>query len=339
MRVLTGFVQLFALVVSAQPALANEQPLRQFQGYTMGQEYEINWRDNGLEQQQLKQLKQSIKGTFNGIDGTMSTWRQQSELSRFNQLEHVNQVSISDHTATVIERALELGQLTSGALDITVAPLMKLWGFGANNSTQAPTRQQQLQVLEYTGLDKIELDHNQLKKRDKRVQLDLSSIAKGYGVDMVGKVLERYGINHYMIEVGGEIRTKGQPIPGQDWQVSISQPAIFSDESALTLNLSGHSIATSGDYRQFFSDANGQRYSHIIDPVSGSAKVRDVASATVIADDCTSADGLATALMVMGIDKALAFAEQQQLPVLLIAAKEGQFTLHRSSHLNQFIHR
>ncbi|WOT05397.1 FAD:protein FMN transferase [Shewanella youngdeokensis] len=329
LRLFFAFLTLFYSSI----LFANEASVQQFSGRTMGQEFHINWYvPNNVSVDNVK-LKQSVRGTLNGLNGIFSTWKDNSELSRFNQLKHTQPVSISPQLSSVISKAIELNEQTNGALDITVEPLIKLWGFGPHHSGAIPSQEELQQVLQYTGVKHIQLEDDMLRKLEPRVQLDLSAIAKGYAVDRIGEVLERYGIHRYMVEIGGEIVTKGQP-----WQIAVQQPAIFSTKSVLTLSLSGKAVATSGDYRQFYSDQHKQRYSHIVDPRTGSAKVRDIASVTVIADDCATADGFATALMVLGAKEALALAEAKKLPVLLITpAGDDQFTLHQSSYLKPFI--
>lgn len=323
------------LLCSSQLSYASN--LQHLTGTTMGQSYRISWPANELPSEQFPKLKRSLSGTLTAIDGTMSTWREQSELSRINATKHDQAIQLTEHTAVVIKKALLVGKQTDGALDITIGPLLKLWGFGPHKSNTTPSASQLQRVSHYVGLDKIELKDKQLRKLDPRVELDLSAIAKGYGVDMAAAVLERYGIENYLVEIGGEVRAKGTADNAKPWQVAVNQPAVYSQTTAAVLTIADHAVATSGDYRQFYNDQGGQRYSHIVDPKTGDAKIRDVASATVIATDCASADGLATALMVMGIDKAMAFAEQQQIPALLIGANDGEFSLHYSSAMNKFI--
>jgi len=250
----------------------------------------------------------------------MSTWRHSSEVSHFNSSTLGDWQPISAATLEVIDSSMQVSQLSRGAFDVTVGPLVDLWGFGANNNAHLQSRFNRPSVkaindhLHSVGYDALEIDRQQgaIRKRFPKTRIDLSGIAKGFAVDNVATCLDAKGYKNYLIEVGGELRSRGSRSEQVGWRVAIERPGSTSGEVLRVLNVKDKAIATSGDYRNFYIDG-GQRYSHSIDPRTGKPVNHGLVSVTVIAETTVLADAFSTAMIVMGPNEAHAFADQHQL--------------------------
>ena len=278
-------------------------------------------------------LQAAIDARLETVNEQMSTWRADSEISRFNATRSTAWVPVSADFLEVTQRALDLGRLTAGALDITVMPLVDLWGFGpAFNAAAIPAASDIAAVLPAVGQDKVgtRAAPPALRKTDPAARIDLSAIAKGFGVDAVAGLLLDLGYSDFLVEIGGEVRGSGRRHDGKPWRVAVERPVTGERAAEIVVPLRDAAIATSGDYRNFFEVA-GRRYSHVIDPRSGFPPENGVASVTVVSDDTMTADGLATGLMVMGADAGLALAEQQGLAVLFILRATAGFETRESS--------
>jgi thiamine biosynthesis lipoprotein len=273
-----------------------------------------------------QELASYIEAELDRINDQMSTYRPESEISRFNRHEAEHWLEVSPETAQVVHEALLMSEVTGGAFDITVAPLVNLWSFGPENRDQrVPTDQEIRTAMTRVGYRHVQvrISPPALRKLKDDIQINLAAIAKGFGVDQIAGLLERTGISGYIVEIGGEIRAHGSKPGGSSWTVGIETPteSRFGIQEALPLN--NGALATSGDYRNFFK-ADGKRYSHTIDPRTGRPVEHDLASVTVIADNCMKADAWATALMVLGPEKGYQFAKGQGLAALfLIRSGEG----------------
>ena len=267
----------------------------------------------------------------------MSTYRADSEVSRFNRAVPGEWFAVSADTAAVVATALEVHQGSGGAFDITVGPLVDLWGFGAGSKAtdRVPSDAEVAAAAARVGSDalRVRADPPALFKSADR-EIDLSAIAKGFGVDRAALWLEGNGVANYMVEVGGEVRTRGRNPQGEKWRIGIEAPELLQQGHAIAaVALSGESVATSGDYRNYF-EAGGRHYSHTIDPATARPVEHALASVTVVAADCKTADALATAIDVLGPDKGLAFAERENLAVyLLVRAGATARPSHRFSGL------
>lgn len=305
---------------SPATTLPQEQELY---GSTMGTTYSVKFFsqlpvDNQVLQQQLDQELELI-------NDLMSTYRPSSELMQFNQQQTTVPFTISEQTAKVIAEAIRIGRQTNGVLDITVGPLVELWGFGASGRiTERPDVQTLSAINDYVGIDKVSLSGNQLVKNDARLALDLSTIAKGYGVDRLAEILEAKGITDYMVDIGGEMRVSGSK-PDRAWRVAIEKPVTGNRAVQRIITPGDMAIATSGDYRNYF-EQDGIRYSHLIDPRTAEPIHHRTVSSTVIHPSSMTADAYATALHIMNADEALQFANQYQLAVLLIVKTDEGFT-------------
>ena len=313
------------------------QPRREVRltGKTMGTTYHITLVAGYFAS--TSQIKEKVDARLAAINRSMSTYDPQSEISRFNAIRSSDETfDPSDDFAYVLNVAAELYRLTEGAWDGTLDPLITLWGFGRKgvvDKVPAPDRIEA--ALAHVGFDRIAIDASGvLRKTDPVLTLDLASIAKGYGVDAIAKLLGNEGLDNFLVEIGGEVYARGHRKDGRPWRIGINRPergAAF-DDVYKAISLTDRAMATSGDYRIFFQ-AGDRFYSHILDPRTGWPVTDGVVSATVVAANCTVADGLATALMVMGPEKGVALVDR--LPgvecLLVVRRPDGTFSDHPSS--------
>jgi thiamine biosynthesis lipoprotein len=258
------------------------------------------------ESPQGQNLNDVVMLALDSVNRALSTYDSTSVISRFNRskkgIEYTNA-----HFRKVFSAASRITDETNGAFDMTVAPLVNAWGFGfSQRQNITPSLIDSLRML--VGMDNITIKGDSLLKSMPGIMLDASAIAKGYGVDVAAKVLEQNGCKNYLVEIGGEITTKGMNQKNIPWRIGIDKP--IDDPSAsdrkiqMVVQLSGKSMATSGNYRQFYIDKKtGKKYAHTIDPLSGEPVQHSLLSATIIADDCMTADAYATACMVLGLEK------------------------------------
>lgn len=258
-------------------------------------------------------LQQGIDSVLQAVDNSLSPFNEHSVITAINN--NVD-MSVDQMFTEVFRLSLEVAATTGGAFDITVAPLVNLWGFGFKNMDKVSDEKVD-SLLEYVGLDKVRLVGEKddtarvcrykIQKDKPQTMLDCSAIAKGYGVDAVGKYLEDNGITNYMVEIGGEIRVRGVNPQGNLWRIGINKPDDdlkgVSTEIEEVLQVTQLSMATSGNYRNFY-EKDGKRYAHTIDPRTGFPVQHSLLSSTVLAQDCAKADAYATAFMVLGMDEA-----------------------------------
>ncbi len=302
-----------------------------FSGPTMGTQFNVKYFESG-DSRATKEIQQGVQQQLAEVNRLMSTYQPESDVSRFNRAEIAQWFSVSKATAEVVAQANEISRQTEGAFDVTVASLVDLWGFGPTyRDAEIPSAQmieQELMRVGYQALE-VRVDPPALRKHTS-LTLDLSAIAKGYAVDQVADFLDEAGVDSYMVEVGGEIRARGLK-PGQEpWRIAIESPVPGQRSVQRVLDLMDKAVATSGDYRNYF-EKEGERYSHTIDPMTGRPITHQLASVTVLAETSAKADALATALNVMGEERALAFANRYQLPVLLIVKQNTGFVEKTSS--------
>lgn len=312
-------------------------------GKTMGTTYHIKYIENGDQKVSSAEAHKQIDLILQDVNNKMSTYIPTSELSLFNQLREVNTpVDISADLGEVIAEAIRLNKVTEGALDITVGPIVNLWGFGPeHHADKEPSTKEISERQNWVGIDKISLIEQEgrfrLQKHMPQVYIDLSSIAKGFGVDQVANYLDSIHIQNYMVEIGGEIRAKGKNAENQPWQIAIEQPTFDGRQVVQQIiGLTDGAMATSGDYRNYF-EQNGKRYSHEIDPATGYPIQHKLASITVFAPTSMTADGLSTGLFVLGEEKALEIAEREKLAVFLIVKEEKGYRTVVSSELKKIL--
>lgn len=310
------------------------------QGRTMGTIYNIKVVAT-IEQVERLKLHEKIDAVLKQVNQQMSTYIPDSEISIFNKSQSTEPVEISVGFARVLAESIRLGELSNGKLDITVGPLVNLWGFGPKHRPErVPSDEQLANARARVGLHNLHLDGRQLSKSIPDLYIDLSTTAKGYGVDRVAELIEANGISHYLVEIGGEMRLKGFKHTGELWAIAIEKPIL--DPSGMQRAVQqvvipkDNAVATSGDYRIYF-EADGQRFSHIIDPATGRPINHHLVSVTVITPSSMTADGLSTMLMVMGAEQGMKFAQQHGLAVLFISKTEHGFTEQFTVKFKQYL--
>ncbi len=286
-------------------------------GQTMGTSYRIVYLDPSR-----REVKPQIDSLLLVFNQSLSTYMPDSEISRFNRGDSL--VFESRFFYPILTKSKEVFTKTEGAFDPTVGPLVNVWGFGPEGASLADSTSIP-ELLKQVGLEKVAFDSLQAKKSIPGIYLDFSAIAKGYGVDEVGKFLQSKGINHFLVEIGGELMARGSNENGELWRVGISKPDEegAADELFGIVALNGKGLATSGNYRNFYV-VDGKKFSHTISPFTGFPVVHGLLSATAVADDCMTADAYATAMMVMGTEKSIALQKEVDgLEIFLIYNDEN----------------
>ena len=271
-------------------------------------------------------LKIAVEERLETIDSLMSTYIPESEISRFNRSSDTDWFPVSNETATVVAEAMRIFEMSDGAFDITIGPLIDLWGFGPpEKNREIPSRESIENALKRTGSQhlQVRLEPPALKKEISELQIDLSAIAKGYAVDSLGESIAAMGITDFLVDIGGEMLASGHKADSMPWKIAIESPIANQQEIQKIMLLSDMAIATSGDYRNYF-EVNGKRYSHEIDPRTGQSIQHPLVSVSVLDKSCMRADALATALIVLGPERAQQLAESEKLPAFFIIKKEGE---------------
>lgn len=271
-------------------------PYQHDKGQVFGTFYHITYQND-------TSLNNDILAELAKVDSALSMFNDKSIISRINRGEDVKTNEMFD---TVFNLAENIADNTNGAFDITVAPLVNAWGFGFKTGNP-PTKAAIDSLRSIVGYKKVTLRNNRITKTDPRVMLDCSAIAKGYGCDVVAHLLQRHGIENYMVEIGGEVVTHGISEKRLPWKIGVTKPTDDSlavdKELQTVLNVKNMAMATSGNYRNFYYK-NGKKYAHTIDPKTGYPVQHNILSATVLAKHCAEADAYATSFMVMGLDGA-----------------------------------
>ncbi|MDM4014261.1 FAD:protein FMN transferase [Roseiconus lacunae] len=328
---------LTALDSGATVSAQSNADLRQFNGSTMGTSYMV--KVVGADDVDDDTLKISIDAELRQVNDEMSTYLESSEITRFNESSSTDWFSVSAPFAEVVDFAQQVSRKTDGAFDVTVGPLVNAWSFGPTERTNTVPGDGEIEKLrQIVGFDKLDvrLDPPALRKSVPELRVDLSSIAKGHGVDRVIERLQMLGVEAAFVEIGGEVRTMGKK-PDGAWRVGIQLPDATRDTVMIAhaMNVddkAGNAMATSGDYRNFFT-AEGKRYSHTIDPRTAKPIEHNLASITVVAPTCMAADAWATALSVVGTEVAVTLANEHQLNVLLAERQEDTFAIQGTGNL------
>lgn len=336
MKNLILIVALLTLITGCFPSnnLSKQEVL--LQGKTMGTTYNIKVIVEN-DSFNTESLQKDIDIALVNLNQEMSTYIADSELSLFNQLRSSNPVTISNGLTRVMKEAIRLGELSNGKLDVTIGPLVNLWGFGPEyRLDKVPSNELLQETKNRIGIENITLNGNKLSKKIDDLYIDLSTIAKGYGVDLIAELIESNGIHNYLVEIGGEMRVKGFKHTGELWHVAIEKPISTERAVQQVIVPKNNAVATSGDYRIYF-ESEGQRFSHIIDPSSGKPISHKLVSVTVIHPSSMTADGLSTAMMVMGEDEALNFAEKNEIAAYLISKSENGFIEQSTVKFHQYL--
>jgi thiamine biosynthesis lipoprotein len=267
----------------------------------------------------------------------MSTYINDSELSQFNQWKSTEPFPMSVQTIEVLTEAKRLGDMSAGLLDVTVGPLVNLWGFGPQNRPEKIPSDELIQTTQQlVGLDKLNVGPSWASKTIPNLYVDLSTVAKGYAVDQVAELLQTNNIKNFLVEIGGEMRVSGIKASATPWKIAIEKPEADQRSVQEIISVGDNAVATSGDYRIYY-EQDGVRYSHLIDPSTGYPITHNVVSVTVINPSSMTADGLATALIVMGKEKALALANRYDIAVLLITKEKNGFNEYTSDKFEQLV--
>ncbi|MEX2525957.1 MAG: FAD:protein FMN transferase [Gammaproteobacteria bacterium] len=315
------------------------QPKRTLlEGLTMG----IGWSiviSGEMPDRDSSALRNAVQARLDEIDRTMSTYIDESELSRINRSHQDGWIDISEDLYNVIAGAVEISHLSGGAFDITIGPVVNLWGFGPDDTNDSvPAAEKINATLEMTGYTKLKtgLSPPGIKKTVPELYLDLSGIAKGYAVDEIAALLESREISDYMVDIGGEIMVRGRNPDGRLWRLGVEKPVSGERSVQQIIPLHDTAMATSGDYRNYF-EKDGIRYSHTIDPRTGYPVRHNLASVTVLHESAMTADALATALLVMGPTDGLNFAARNQLPAFFIIKTRDGFIEQQTKPFRHYL--
>ena len=295
----------------------HSMPYQQCSGVIFGTTYHVTYQyDEDLKAEVVDKLKE--------VDAALSMFNERSTISKINN----NQAVEPDKMfLDVFQLAQQVSKDTHGAFDITVAPLVNLWGFGFKHA-QEPTKHAIDSLRQFVGYQKVSYDGKTIQKQDPRIMLDCSAIAKGYGTDVVARLMDEKGVKNYLVEIGGEVVTRGISEKRVPWKIGVTKPTDDSlhigNELQTVLNVTDKAMATSGNYRNFYYKG-GRKYAHTINPKTGRPVQHNILSATVLCNLCAKADAYATAFMVMGLDKAREVLERNpDLMVYFIYDDKGQ---------------
>ena len=333
---------LIVVLVCTVMSCHQEVPYMKLQGNTMGTTYHIT-----IQSEAGEILQQKIDSLLEAFNQELSTYIISSTISSFNAAKEGMKLNkkASPHFYEMMIRSREIHKNTQGAFDPSIGPLVDLYGFGNRKlTTMGPVDSDALEsTLKMVGFNKIKMEESQdsfhIFKSYPEMTIDFSSIAKGYGVDLVANLLNEFGVENYLVEIGGESRALGVNAKGKVWTLGINRPeagASFSDVISV-VHLNDKSLATSGNYRNFY-DVDSITYVHIIDPVTGMSRPSDILSATVLADDCATADAYATAFIVMGVEKAMKLVNEiDDIEACFIVAPSGKYEFRYSEHYKNFM--
>ena len=294
-------------------------PMVELRGPTMGTSFSVKIAQGGLSTSGSDAALGVVTGALDAVVAKMSTYDPDSELSRFNRHAGTTPFVLSADTAAVFALAEAVSEVSAGAFDITIRPVVDAWGFGPNKEYRVVGDAEAAHLAERVGWRGLVVDRKErtVTKARRELSADLSGIAKGYGVDQAARALDTLGIADYMIEAGGEVRTRGHNAEGRPWQIAIERPDAMPQQPHFIVPLSGLSMATSGDYRIYF-ERGGRRYSHELEPATGRPIRNGLASVSVVAPECAYADAMATALIVLGPDRGYALAAAKNIAASFI---------------------
>ena len=319
---------------------AQQEPLREqvvLQGRTMGTGYSIKLTMQPDQNIDAEALKAEVDQLLARVNKTMSTYDPESELSRFNHSSSLEPVLISNELAYVVDEAIRLAEISDGALDVTVGPLVNLWGFGPEGRpNKVPDDATVARIREKVGIEHLTLSGRGLAKSIPDLYVDLSTIAKGYGVDVVAELLISKGLADFMVEIGGELRVQGINSQSLPWRIAVEKPVVGQRALQRIISPMENGVATSGDYRNYF-EQDGIRYSHIIDPDTARPINHKLVSVTVLHPLSMTADGLSTMLMVLGPERGMRLAESLQLPALMILKTDTGFEELASPEMERYL--
>lgn len=309
------------------------------EGKTMGTFWRVSLA--GVDSSQEQSLRAKIQAQLDADDRLMSTWKNDSALSRFNQFTGTTPYPVSEAMSDIITMALRIGAKTDNAMDITVGPLVNLWGFGPHSAPEkTPNAQQIAAAKALTGLQHLQVINSSgkqwLQKDLPELSVDLSTIGEGYAADHLARLMELNGISRYLVSVGGTVVARGTNAQGQAWRVAIQKPTDLENAIQARVDINGHAISTSGSYLNYY-ELDGKRISHIINPQTGQPIDHNLVSVSVIATTAMEADGWDTGLMVLGAERAKQVAEKEGLAVYFITKEGEDFSTWMSPQFKTFL--
>ena len=336
---LLSVVLLLAGCDNASTPVAPKVAAMVLEGKTMG----TFWRVSvvGIDNARADQLRQKVQQQLDADDQLLSTWKNDSALMRFNHSSSLTPWPVNEAMADIVTESLRIGYKTQGAMDITVGPLVNLWGFGPDKQPVKTPTQAQIDVAKArTGLAFLSVINRSgrqyLQKSIPDLFVDLSTVGEGYAADHLARLMTEEGISRYLVSVGGALVSRGMNADGQPWRVAIQKPTDRENAVQAIVDINGHGISTSGSYRNYY-ELDGQRISHVIDPQTGRPITHKLVSVTVIAPTALEADGWDTGLMVLGPQKAQQVVREQGLAVYMIMKEGDGFTTWMSPQFEAFL--
>jgi len=285
------------------------------------------------------QVRGRIESVLARIDRSMSGYRSDSEIARFNASSSTGWIEVSADLASVVAAALRVSEQSEGVLDITVAPLVDLWGFGPSGPrADVPSEQEISQARSRVGFHKLQTRASPpaLRKDEPAVTVDLNAVAPGYAVDLLADELTKLGLADFMIDIGGEVRVRGHNQRGRTWRIAVEKPVDGEPQPYAILELTDMAVTTSGEYRHYDVRA-GRRFSHTIDPRTGRPIEHDLAAVVVVSSTALDADAWATALNVLGAEAGYAFAMHRQMPVMFLLQRDGHLVRRATSWFEPYL--
>ena len=309
------------------------EPVEEFGGPTMGSTYTVKYV-RSKDSPSVESLKRETDAILAEVDVQMSTYRDDSAIEQFNQAPAGTCQAMPDGVLELVDAGRLLHEQSQGALDLTLEPLLNLWGFGPKaRAEKVPTAEQLVAARARVGMQHLRRDGQQLCK-EVDVQVDFNSVAAGYAVDKLVQRFTELGVTSYMVEVTGELKAAGKKPDGQPWRIGLEAPQDGQRVAQRVLAVDGYGISTSGDYRNYFEE-EGQRYSHTLDPLTGAPITHKLAAVTVADKSTLRADGLSTVLMVMGTERGLAFAERMGIAAFFVTRDGDAFVTQTTQAFEQ----
>ncbi len=352
-RRVTASIIVFALLMLIYYRYYQRPVEYTFSGSVMGTSYHVKYLSKRLSEARQREIATKVSGALHRIDNKMSTYKPASELMKFNAWPVNKPFPVSSDLAGILQESKKISVLSHGAYDVTIGNLVNLWGFGPYKNSMAPAfiAMQKDKTVHHipsnslikkakneSGYQYLEVDvYRKIVTKKKKMFVDLSSIAKGYGVDVAARSLKESGIANYMVEVGGEIHVEGNSLNKEPWRIAIRSPVQAQETPYKTIYLKNEGMATSGDYLNYY-DVNHIRYSHEIDPRTGYPKANNIASVTVIAPNTTLADAYSTMFMILKPEEGRALADKLDLAVYFIYRMTGDhgFTTYATPSFQKF---
>jgi thiamine biosynthesis lipoprotein len=324
-----GLILFFSLLTGC-----SEQAIQKIEGSAQGTTYHISyWSELPVD---AKAVEASVHNELDAIDKTLSNYRPDSVIETFNSTENTDSQEVGSEIVSLVRIAQAVHQASQGCYDLTIKPLFELWGF-RRDTLSIPSDSEILKTLAQTGMEKLEVvDETHLRKKQANLKVDLSSIAQGYSVEKISRVLEQKSIKNYLVEIGGELKTRGHKPDSQTWRIALERPLPGEQVMQKIITMPEETpiaVMTSGTYNHYF-DYQGQRYSHILDARTGRPIFHDLVSVTVIHEDPTIADAWDTALLCLGQKDGMKAANAAKIPAFFIQQQGNELTESRSDALN-----